>query len=98
MAKQCTQCGLKKSQTFEPFFETKQFGTLCAICIDFADEHAEKLEQTTTQRFKVKDAPAWTTKPVRNQKNIPAWVYDRTKQTAKRISSERELRRLQWNL
>jgi len=49
-------------------------------------------------KYKVEKAPAWTTKPIKKQKNIPTWVYNRAMQTAKRISSEREIRRLQWGI
>jgi hypothetical protein len=107
MTKQCTQCGLTEDQTFEPFFETKHDGTLCVICIDFSDEHDEKLHswlpdekvmKKSTQRFEIKDAPAWMTKKATQKKRLDNQIFNRAMETAKKISSEREIRRLKWGI
>jgi len=52
----------------------------------------------TTQRFEVKEMPEWMTKKTTQKQRIDSWIFRRAMETAKRISSEREIRRLKWGI
>jgi hypothetical protein len=52
----------------------------------------------STQRFEIKNPPEWMTKKTTQKKRIDNWIFKRALETAKRISSEREIRRLKWNI
>jgi len=57
-----------------------------------------KGDNVMSTRFEVKKLERWEAKPEVIKTRLNRAIFNRAMNTAKRIASERELRRLQWNI